>query len=147
LGRTAAGNPGLTRGLANIPSFAPRLAHVYYAAMRIKSDIFVSALVRRVFSAGEYAAVLRKGAAEAGAIFVLQRRRDGRATLYAPAPQSFFDDGEQDGRLFEQRLDSNDPGEIDALIEREVRFDPDCWVVELEVEEIGTLVPLSDEAS
>ncbi|WP_075290420.1 DUF1491 family protein [Pararhizobium arenae] len=114
--------------------------------MRIKSDIFVSALVRRVFSAGEYAAVLRKGAAEAGAIFVLQRRRDGRATLYAPAPQSFFDDGEQDGRLFEQRLETDDPGEIDGLIEREVRFDPDCWVVEIEVEEIGTLVPLSDEA-
>ncbi len=107
--------------------------------MRLRSDIFVSALVRRVFSAGDYAAVLQKGAPEAGAIFIRQRRRDGTECLYAPAPQSFFDEDQADGRLFELRLESGDAGALDALIERERRFDPDCWVVELDVEDIGEL--------
>ncbi|KQV43533.1 MULTISPECIES: DUF1491 family protein [unclassified Rhizobium] len=111
--------------------------------MRLKSDMVVSALVRRVFNAGDYAAVLRKGAADAGAIFIRQRSRLGVETLYAPAPQSFFDEGETAGRLFERRLTSDGPEEIDALIAREVRFDPDCWVVEIEVEEIGDLFDIA----
>ena len=113
--------------------------------MRLKSEIFVSALVRRVFSAGDYAAVLHKGAGEAGAVFIRQRRRDGTETLYAPAPQSFFDEGENVGRLFEKRLEGDDPAALEAMIARERRFDPDCWVVELEIENIGDLFAVVGE--
>ena len=35
--------------------------------MRLRADIYVSALVRRVFSAGDFAAVEKKGAEEAKA--------------------------------------------------------------------------------
>jgi len=73
--------------------------------MRLRADIYVSALVRRVFSAGDFAAVEKKGAEEAGAIFIRQRFRDGLETLYAPAPQSFFDEESSGDRLFEIRLD------------------------------------------
>ncbi len=106
--------------------------------MRLKSDIFVSALVRRVFGLGGYAAVLRKGAEEAGAIFIRQRSRLGTETFYAPAPQSFFDDPSP-GRLFEIRLEAVDGGTVDEAVAREVRFDPDCWVVEIEVDRRGDL--------
>lgn len=120
---------------------------VYQRPMRLRSDIFVSALVRRVFSAGDYAAVLRKGAPEAGAIFIRQRTRSGVESLYAPAPQSFFDTEDAGERLFELRLRSDDGAAVDALIDREMRFDADCWVVELEVEDIATLFPVADENS
>ena len=106
--------------------------------MRLKSDIFVSALVRRVFGLGGYAAVLHKGAEEAGAIFIRQRARLGTETLYAPAPQSFFGDPSPN-RLFEIRLDAVEAEAVDEAIARERRFDPDCWVVEIEVDERGDL--------
>jgi hypothetical protein len=106
--------------------------------MRLKSEIFVSALVRRVFGLGSYAAVLRKGAGEAGAIFIRQRSRLGTETLYGPAPQSFFDDPAP-GRLFEIRLENAEAEAVDAALAREIRFDPDCWVVEIEVDARGDL--------
>ena len=118
--------------------FAPPPPPVYQPSMRLKSEIFVSALVRRVFGLGAYAAVLRKGAGEAGAIFIRQRSRQGTETLYAPAPQSFFDDPAP-GRLFEIRLDAAEADAVDQAIAREIRFDPDCWVVEIEVDARGDL--------
>jgi len=107
--------------------------------MRLKSEIFVSALIRRVFIAGDYAAVLRKGAVEAGAIFIRQRLRQGAEVLYGPAPQSVFDADFGPGRLFEVRLDKVDAKTVEAALSREMRFDPDCWVVEIEVEDRGDL--------
>lgn len=112
--------------------------------MRLRSDIVVSALIRRVFSQGGFAAVARKGADAAGAIFVRQLFRDGLETLYGPAPQSFMIDENSDGdRLFEIRLARNEPAELDALVEREARFDGDLWVVEIETDEIGSLVTVA----
>ncbi|KQY28374.1 DUF1491 family protein [Rhizobium sp. Root483D2] len=112
--------------------------------MRLKSEIFVSALVRRVFGLGSYAAVLRKGAGEAGAIFIRQRSRLGTETLYGPAPQSFFDDPAP-GRLFETRLENAEAEAVDAALAREIRFDPDCWVVEIEVDARGDLFDVTAE--
>lgn len=114
--------------------------------MRLKSEMFVSALIRRVFAAGGFAAVEKKGAEEAGAIFIRQRLRDGRENLYGPAPQSFADDEEvRAERRFETRLAGADGEESAALLERERRFDSDLWVVEIETDEIGTLLTLVDQ--
>ncbi|MCD7111026.1 DUF1491 family protein [Rhizobium sp. DKSPLA3] len=107
--------------------------------MRLRSDIFVSAITRRVFSRGDYAAVLRKGAEAAGAIFIRQRTRDGQETLFGPAPQSLVTAEEEGGRLFECRLSSPDANAIDAALAREIRFDPDCWIVELETQDVSDL--------
>ncbi|QLL63711.1 DUF1491 family protein [Sinorhizobium mexicanum] len=102
--------------------------------MRLKSDIFVSSLLRRVFALGGYAAVLRKGAQEAGAIFIRQRSRFGVETLYAPAPQNFFEDEADTGRKFEIRMQNTDADHIDSALSSEIRFDPDCWIVEIELD-------------
>ncbi len=108
--------------------------------MRLKSEIFVSALTRRVFAAGDFAAVERKGADEAGAIFIRQRLRDGRENLYGPAPQSFVEDEEvRAERRFERRLTEAQAHEVETLLEKERRFDADLWVVELETDNVGDL--------
>ena len=107
--------------------------------MRIRSDIFASALIRRVFSAGGFAAVEKKGAEEAGAIFIRQRGRDGLETLFAPAPQNFFDETDDGARKFELRLEKAQSHEVEETLARELRFDPDLWLVELETDEIGDL--------
>lgn len=108
--------------------------------MRVTTDFFCTALIRRIFAAGGFAAVERKGAAEAGAIFLKERRRDGVMTLYAPAPQSVFGEEESGERRFERRLETAEPGAIDDLLARELRFDPDLWVIEAETEDLSRYI-------
>ncbi len=114
--------------------------------MRIRSDIFVSALTRRVFSDGGYAAVVHRGSEASGAIFVRQRFRDGLETLYGPAPQAMIGEGDRDDRLFEPRLMRSEPEAVEALIARERKFDSDLWLVEIEVDDLGTYLTLADDA-
>jgi hypothetical protein len=99
--------------------------------MRVTSDFFVSALLRRVFSGGGYGAVVKRGATEAGAIFITSRDRFGETTLYGPAAQTSYDDARPDDRLFGELLKGDDEA-VSGRIAKEQRFDPDIWVVEIE---------------
>ena len=75
-------------------------ALAYRALMRLKSNIWVSAYLRRCQSEGVFGAVRRRGAEEAGAVFVKVSLLDGNAMLYVPAPQTSYDDGRPVDRLF-----------------------------------------------
>ena len=55
--------------------------------MRLKSSIWVAAYLRRCQTEGIFGAVRRRGAEEAGAVFVKVATLDGSAMLYAPAPR------------------------------------------------------------
>jgi hypothetical protein len=96
---------------------------------RLTSDFWVSAYLRQMAHDGLVAVLRRRGAAEAGAIFVKLDRLDGTAALYGPAAQMFADAGGE--RRFQLVLDS-DPATIEDKVERERRFDPDLWLVEVE---------------
>jgi len=103
--------------------------------MRLKSGIWVSAYVRRCNVEGVFAAVRRRGAEEAGAIFIKQSRLDGTATLFGPAPQSAFDEERPSDRLFTAVLGGATPvpdADVEARLAREIRYDPDVWIVEVE---------------
>lgn len=104
--------------------------------MRLTSEFFISSLLRRVFADGGFAAVERKGADAAGAIFIRQRKRLGLETLFGPAPQSLFGE-EGGGRLFEVRLADAEADAVNQLLAREARFDPDLWIVELETDDVS----------
>jgi hypothetical protein len=99
--------------------------------MRVTTDLWVSALVRRVFSGGGFAAIAKRGATEAGAVFVIVRDRMGGATLFGPAPQTSYDTAKPDERYF-IRYELDDEAALDARLEKEKRFDYDIWVVEIE---------------
>ncbi len=100
--------------------------------MRLTSEFWVSQLVRRASRDG-FAAVIRKGAAEAGSIFIRVRHRSGLSDLYGPSPQTEYESGRPQDRLFAQLLPSASDADIDAKLEREARFDSDLWIVELEL--------------
>jgi hypothetical protein len=103
--------------------------------MRLKSGIWVSAYLRRCQIEGAFAAVRRRGAEEAGAVFIIINRLDGTATLYGPAPQSAFDEAQPAERMFSAMLGGEAPvpeADIEARLKREMRFDPDIWIVEIE---------------
>ena len=103
--------------------------------MRLKSGIWVAAYLRRAQVEGVFGAVRRRGAEEAGAVFIITNRLDGTATLYGPAPQSAFDDAQPAERIFTAALGGAAPvpeAEVEARLAREIRFDPDIWIVEIE---------------
>jgi hypothetical protein len=101
--------------------------------MRLKSALWVAAYLRRCQVEGCSAVVRRRGAEEAGAIFVRICRLDGTSELFGPAPQSALGPGAAD-RIFTACLASQpapDP-EIENYLSRETKFDPDLWIVEVE---------------
>lgn len=100
--------------------------------MRLASEIWVSALIRRAFGAGAAALVRRRGDATAGAIWVVVDRLDGTVDLHVPMPQSEFDSGDADDRRFETVLARAPAEGVSSRIASEQRFDQDLWVVEIE---------------
>jgi hypothetical protein len=102
--------------------------------MRLKSGIWVSAYVRRVQIEGAFAVVRRRGADEAGAVFIKVARLDGTAEVFGPAPQSAFDEARPADRAFVRTLKAQPATEADAeaYLARQIKFDPDLWIVEVE---------------
>jgi hypothetical protein len=101
--------------------------------MRLKSSIWVAAYLRRCQTAGVFGAVRRRGAEEAGAVFIKVALLDGHAVLYVPAPQTVYDDSRPIERLFMST--SKQPlaeQSVEERLQKEIRFDPDAWIVEIE---------------
>ena len=99
---------------------------------RLRSDFWVSAHLRRLNDLTIPAVLRRRGAAEAGAIFVKVDRLDGRADLYGPAPQSLVDTEGDDDRRFVALLQEAEPADVETRIGKELRFDGDLWIVEID---------------
>src|SRR5262249_13821493 len=108
--------------------------------MRLKSAIWVAAYMRRCYGEGAFAAVRRRGAEEAGAIFIKLNTDPGGPPpfrprpAYGPAPQSVFDEAHPSDRAFIRSLGNAPVPEekVEERIAREIRFDPDAWIIEVE---------------
>lgn len=101
--------------------------------MRLKSGIWVAAYLRRCAVEGAFAVLRRRGAEEAGAVFVQVDRLDGTVALFGPAPQSLADEDGGD-RLFTPVPLKPEPTPVAALarLQREIEFDSDLWIVDVE---------------
>jgi hypothetical protein len=101
--------------------------------MRLKSSIWVAAYLRRCQTEGVFGAVRRRGAEEAGAVFVKVALLDGSAMLYVPAPQAVYDESRPIERFFLPTSSQPLPeASVEERLAKEVRFDPDAWIVETE---------------
>lgn len=94
---------------------------------RLKAGIFVRALIRRIEVAGANAYVVRKGSEEAGAVLLKVSRLDGTCYLLEQARR-----GEGDLVWLKPLGDSVDDARAATYFERQLRFDPDLWIVEIE---------------
>ncbi|MBV9418488.1 MAG: DUF1491 family protein [Alphaproteobacteria bacterium] len=94
---------------------------------RLKAGLFVRATIRRAEVAGAQAYVVRKGAEESGAIFLKIARLDGKCTVLDQARRG-------DGELVWVKPlgDSTDEEKAKAFFDRQIRIDPDIWIVEIE---------------
>jgi hypothetical protein len=100
--------------------------------MRIATELRVKALLRRCSAGGASAFVMRRGDGERGALFVKVATLDGRARLFGPRPASF--DVVTEDEALSPHLDPEgvSDAEADAYLMRQVEYDPDLWVIEIE---------------
>jgi hypothetical protein len=100
--------------------------------MRLKSEIWVKAYLRRCRLEGADAVLVRRGDEDAGAIYIKVSRLDGTATLFGPAPAGL--DASREDRLWEHCLKGQAvaEAEADAFLARQVSFDSDIWIVAVE---------------
>jgi hypothetical protein len=94
---------------------------------RLKAGIFVRALIRRAEVAGASAFIVRKGAEEAGAVILTLSRLDGTCLLLNQARNG-------KGELVWARPlgDWSDEAKARTWLDKQIRFDPDLWIVEIE---------------
>lgn len=101
-------------------------------AARLRTDFWVAALRRRAEAGGAFVSVAKRGAEEAGAVFVIVDHRDGQFDLYGPAPQSVFGDDAPTDRLFSRLAQGVTEEAARLRMAQEVNFDPDLWLLDIE---------------
>ena len=94
---------------------------------RVKAGLWVAMALRLGHADGRYGMVVRKGDPDAGGILVVLRGRLGVAVL----SQMRTADGEA-AWMRATGPDAVDQQTADAYVERQVKFDPDVWVLEFE---------------
>lgn len=94
---------------------------------RLKAGLFVRALIRRVEVAGSHAMVVKKGSEEAGAVFLKIAKLDGTCTVLNQARRG-------DGELVWMKPlgDDADDAAAQPYFDKQMKFDPDLWIVEIE---------------
>ncbi len=108
--------------------------------MRLKSHIWVSAYLRRLNSSFISAALVRRGDADAGAIYIKVARLDGSCQVFAPlsAHMAEMAGGDaivlDEGRAWQPVYTPEAPEhEADAYLSRQASHDPDIWILEIEL--------------
>ncbi len=91
---------------------------------RLKTDIRVSAILRRAQGAGAFAAVLRRGDPDAGALWVIVRKGAELSRYTEHMAMSGAREWYQDGPF--------DEADLTLKTNKAVDRDPDIWIIEVE---------------
>lgn len=100
--------------------------------MSVKSAIWVYAHIRRCNANGLFAALARRGAEEAGSIYVRIDLLNGTGALFGPAPGPAYDER---GERRWVKLIAGTPGShgrIDDYLGRVKSVDPDIWIIDID---------------
>lgn len=101
---------------------------------QIRSDLWCAAFIRRHNDLGRFCVVARKGHPIAGQIWIEIDHLDKTVSLFAPAPAMSRPEDSAD-RIFEKRCDKVEAATVRARLDSELNFDPDIWVISLEMRE------------
>ena len=114
--------------------------------MSVKTEIWVKGHLRRCFAAGLTGVVARRGAPEAGSVFVKVSLPGGTGRVLAPAAGPVYDD--DGGRRWAAPL-GGEPvrqDDIDRFLARQIAVDPDIWILDIDDPGgTGLLHPPDDE--
>nr|WP_281175173.1 DUF1491 family protein [Devosia epidermidihirudinis] len=93
--------------------------------------MWCSAFVRRHNDLGNMCVMSRRGDPIAGQVFIEVDHLDGTRSLFTPAPMSSLDDTA--ALVFQRRFSHAEPGKVRDRIAQEINFDPDLWVISLDL--------------
>jgi hypothetical protein len=99
---------------------------------RVKAQFWVQMALRLGDRDGRPGMVLRRGDADAGGILVVLRNRDGGCCVLSQTRA-------EGGDLAWMRSTGADPVDqekADAYVARQIKFDPDLWVIEFESDDL-----------
>ena len=99
---------------------------------RVKAQLWVQMALRLGDRDGRPGMVLRRGDADAGGILVVLRRREGGVCVLSQTRT-------EGGELAWMRGTGADPVDqekADAYVARQIRIDPDRWVIEFEADDL-----------
>ncbi len=96
------------------------------------ASLVIPALIRQVSAAGGFATVLAKGSSF-GSALLLVHRWQGEVRAFERLPSL---DGQPAWRLAADGEEA-----VARFLDRQRRFDPDLWVIELDVAELQRFVP------
>jgi hypothetical protein len=102
------------------------------AILRLKATIWVSAYLRRLNALAIPAVIVRRGDADAGAIFIKISSLDGFAQVLRPAATGFADSDTDRFWTIAMPAGATEERAADAYLARQANFDSDMWVVEIE---------------
>lgn len=96
---------------------------------RVAASMLATALIRKAEGEGGFGAVLAKGDETAGSILVILLEKGVNPRLFERLLQP-------DGRYAWQESGTQNienPGQVPEFIARRRRFDPDLWLIELDI--------------
>jgi hypothetical protein len=94
----------------------------------LKAELWVKAHIRRCHANDVFAALVRRGDERSGTVLIKLNQLDGKATVLSRA----FDG---DGNTYWLRASGIEPiseADADRYIEKQLNFDRDLWVLEIE---------------
>lgn len=97
----------------------------------LRSDLWCSVFVRRHNDLGNMCVMVRRGDPIAGQVFIEVDHLDGTRSLYTPAPMASRKDDAS--LVFQRRFERVEPAKVAERIKREIEFDPDLWVLSLDL--------------
>lgn len=106
---------------------------------RLPAHLEVAALIRRTQAEGGFAAVLKKGDAEAGTILLVLTENGTNMRVYERMPQL---DGTRAWHC-SKRQDAGNPLEFGDYLDRRARQDEDLWIIELDIADAERLIGIT----
>jgi hypothetical protein len=95
---------------------------------RLKAEIWAKAYIRRCAVEDIPAFITRRGDETSGIVLIRINTLDGYSTIFTPARQG-------DGTQIWMRGTGSEPvsdADANAYIDRQAKYDPDLWVIEVE---------------
>ncbi len=112
--------------------------------MRLPTELWVKAYLRRLSGAGLYAAVVKRGDADRGTLWIKVSRPDRTAALYGPAPEPLDEPAPAEDRdrrfLRMHKAETIADADAELQLRRARDFDRDLWIVEIEDREARHLL-------
>ena len=103
---------------------------------RLPTHVWVDALRRHVNGRGDFAAILKKGERSGGAVLLDVRDRTGLHTLLSRVN---LGDGRSEWRALAEN-EAEDSDKIRKILENQTRYDPDLWLIELDIADAARFI-------